>query len=51
MSKLKFLFSLTVVPVLVLSLAGNVLAKGPEGIIHDAEYYVLEAQHADKWAA
>ena len=51
MSKLKFLFSLTVIPVLVLSLAGNALAKGPEGIIHDAEYYVLEAQHVDKWAA
>ncbi len=51
MSKLRFLFSLTVIPVMVLSLAGNVLAKGPAQIIHDAEYYVLEAQHADKWAA
>ena len=51
MSKLRFLFSLTVIPVLVLSLAGNVLAKGPSEIIHDAEYYVLEAQHGTKWAA
>jgi len=34
-----------------LSLAGNVLAKGPAQIIHDAEYYVLEAQHGKKWAA
>ena len=23
---------------------------GAKGIIHDAEYYVLEAQHAEKWA-
>jgi arylsulfatase len=51
MNRLKFLFSLTVIPVLVLSLAGNVLAKGPAQIIHDAEYYVLEAQHGKKWAA
>jgi len=51
MNKLKFLFSLTVIPVLALSLAGNALAKGPAEIIHDAEYYVLEAQHGKKWAA
>ena len=51
MSKLRFLFSLTVIPVLVLSLAGNALAKGASEIIHDAEYYVLEAQHGTKWAA
>ena len=51
MSKLRFLFTLTVIPVLVLSLAGNALAKGPAEIIHDAEYYVLEAQHGKKWAA
>jgi arylsulfatase A-like enzyme len=50
-SKLRFLFSLTVIPVLVLSLAGNALPKGPSEIIHDAEYYVLEAQHGTKWAA
>jgi len=30
MTKLKFLFSLTVISVLVFSLAGNALAKGPE---------------------
>jgi hypothetical protein len=40
-----------VISVLVLSLDGNVLAKGPAEIIHDAEYYVLEAQHGKKWAA
>ena len=51
MSKLKLLISLSVIPSLLFSLAGNALAKDPEGIIHDAEYYVLEAQHGDKWAA
>ena len=51
MSKLRFLFSLTVIPVLVLSLAGNALAKGSAEIIHDAEHYFLEAQHGEKWAA
>ncbi|MCP4623169.1 MAG: sulfatase-like hydrolase/transferase [bacterium] len=51
MSKLRFLFLFTVIPVLVLSLAGNALAKGSTEIIHDAEYYVLEAQHGEKWAA
>ena len=51
MNKLKFLFSLAVISALVLSLAGNALAKGPAEIIHDAEYYVLEAQHGKKWAA
>jgi arylsulfatase len=33
----------------LLSCSGNVLAKGE--IIHDAEYYVLEAQYGEKWAA
>ena len=51
MSKLRFLFTLTVIPVLVLSLAGNALAKGPTKIVQDAEYYVLEAQNGKKWAA
>ena len=41
MNKLRFLFSLTVIPVLVLSLCGNALAKKTSEIIHDAEYYVL----------
>ena len=50
MKKLRFLFTLTVIPVLVLSLAGNALAKGPSKIIHDAEYYILKAQHGDTWA-
>ena len=49
MSKLRFLFTLTVVLVLALSFAGNVLAKGQ--IVHDAEYYILDAQNGKKWAA
>ena len=51
MNKLRFFFTLTVSAVLAFSLAGNALAKGPAEIIHDAEYYVLEAQHGKKWAA
>jgi arylsulfatase len=51
MSKMKFLFLFTVIPSLAFCLAGNALAKGPAEIIHDAEYYVLEAQHGEKWAA
>ncbi|MBW1752115.1 MAG: sulfatase, partial [Deltaproteobacteria bacterium] len=51
MNRLKFLFSLTMILVLVFFVAGNALAKGPAEIIHDAEYYVLEAQHGKKWAA
>jgi len=50
MSKLRFIVLLTVIPVLALSLAGNALAKESGEIIHDAEYYVLEAQHGEKWA-
>ncbi len=49
MNKLRFMFSLTVTLVLAFSLAGNALAKGP--IVHDAEFYVLKAQHGEKWAA
>ena len=30
---------------------GAVAAKEDDKIIHDAEYYVLEAQHEEKWAA
>ncbi len=37
-----------------LTLAGVLAATGPAGardIIHDAEYYILEAQNGDRWAA
>jgi len=47
MSKLRFLFLFTVIPVLAFFLAGNALAKESGEIIHDAEYYVLEAQHGE----
>ena len=50
MSKNKFLFSLIVIPLLASALAANTMAKEPAGIIHEAEYYVLEAQHGEKWA-
>ena len=50
MKKLRFLFSVTVNSVLALSLAGNALAKGSAKIVHDAEYYILKAQHGEKWA-
>jgi arylsulfatase A-like enzyme len=49
MKKLKFLFLLTVIPVLIFSLAGNALAKGPVKIIHDAEFNRLWEQHGKKW--
>ncbi len=51
MSKIKFLFSLIAIPLLAFALAANSLAKEPPGIIHDAEHYILEAQHGEKWAA
>ena len=31
--------------------AGAVAAKTGDKIVHDAEYYVLEAQNGEKWAA
>ena len=31
--------------------AGASLAQAPDKIVHDAEYYVLEAQNGEKWAA
>jgi arylsulfatase A-like enzyme len=51
MRKQLTLFSLMLIFGLALFFTGNVLAKGTSEIIHDAEYYVLEAQHGEKWAA
>ena len=51
MSKTKLLFSLIAIPLLAFALAANSLAKEPPGIIHDAEHYILEAQHGEKWAS
>jgi arylsulfatase len=50
MNKLRFLFSLTVISVLIFSLAGNALATGPSGIVYEAEFQKVFKQHADKWA-
>ncbi len=59
MKRLKFLLLLSVIPILVLSLAGNGLAGNPgknepwppdaKDIVHDAEYYILEAQYRANW--
>ena len=49
MRNLKFLLSLTVILGLAFALAGNVLATGQ--IVHDAEYYILDAKNGERWAA
>jgi arylsulfatase A-like enzyme len=51
MSKTKLLFLLIAIPLLAFALTVNSLAKKTPGIIHDAEHYILEAQHGEKWAA
>jgi arylsulfatase A-like enzyme len=38
------------IPLLLAGVASSALAANDE-IVHDAEYYVLEAQHGEKWAA
>ena len=47
---MRLLGVIATIPILALFFVGNTLAKGPSEIIHDAEYYVLEAQYGDKWA-
>ena len=41
------------IPALALALAGpaSTLAKESKDIVHDAEYYILEAQNGQKWSA
>ncbi|MCK5648344.1 MAG: sulfatase-like hydrolase/transferase [Gammaproteobacteria bacterium] len=39
------------VSLLGVSLASTVLAEKQAEVLHDAEYYVLEAQHGEKWDA
>lgn len=51
MNSKKMLFSLFVIPTLFFSYVGNIIAQGGDGIVHDAEFYVLEAQNSEKWAA
>ena len=50
MSKFKVLFSLAVIFFMVCAIAGVAPAKDSAKIVHDAEYYILEAQHGEKWA-
>ena len=49
MHKKKLLSSLAGASALALLLSCNVMAS--ESIVHDAEYYVIEAQNGEKWAA
>ena len=39
--------NLAVIPIA----AGMTTVLAADGIVHDAEYYILEAQHGEKWAA
>ena len=51
MKKLKAAFSLTICSTLASFLVGNTLAEETKEIIHDAEYYILESQNGERWAA
>jgi len=47
-----FWLSLTVIATMVLAAgAGMVRAQGKGKIVHDAEYYIIEAQNGKKWTA
>ena len=39
-----------VMAIAVLALSGIFTASAQDKIVHDAEYYILKAQHGDKWA-
>lgn len=44
--------ALKIIPALTMLGGGTALAaRDPNEILHDAEYYVLEAQHGEKWVA
>ena len=47
--KLGILMIFTVIGILLMVGPGGVWAK--DKIAHDAEYYILEAQHVEKWTA
>jgi arylsulfatase len=51
MKKPVFLFELILIIGLTIAFSGTALAETSGKIIHDAEYYILEAQHGQKWAA
>lgn len=46
----KLLLSCIAFSALISAPGGHVFAAEPTGIIHDAEHYLLEAQHGEKWA-
>ncbi|MBW1820027.1 MAG: hypothetical protein JRJ60_23045 [Deltaproteobacteria bacterium] len=48
MNSKKVFTTLGLIPALVIALAGPASAKD---IVHDAEYYILDAQNGEKWAA
>ena len=47
----KLLVSCVALTALMSAPVGSVFAAKTTEIIHDAEYYVLEAQHGEKWVA
>lgn len=47
---MRFLFTLILTPAFVFIFVGTPLASKSGKIIHDAEHYILEAQHGKKWA-
>lgn len=51
MRKRLILFELILILGLTIAFSGTALAETSENIVHDAEYYILEAQHGKKWAA
>jgi len=42
---------LTALASLMVTLPGQTQVRAQDAIVHDAEYYILEAQNAEKWAA
>ncbi len=47
-----FGISLAIIATMVfVSGAGTARAQGKGKIVHDAEYYIIEAQNSEKWAA
>ena len=47
----RFITVLAIVPPLLASLGSQARAQTSSGIVHDAEYYILEAQNGEAWAA
>jgi hypothetical protein len=51
MKKRLILFELILILGLTIAVSGTALAETSKNIVHDAEYYILEAQHGKKWKA